>query len=167
MGTCIIIHLDLLSFYLSTSRKNTQCCQNACYVYNSFYKKSPGNRTIWVFHISPQSFFYQSTLIVHVQKLAKYERITILLIVLLSGCRKLKHYGTNCSIPCPRNCLYDVCDIMNGDCPGCVAGDKGRKCNESMYLDSIYNIIHINLSLLLIYEILLPNECSAQFFCFV
>nr|XP_022292874.1 receptor-type tyrosine-protein phosphatase epsilon-like isoform X2 [Crassostrea virginica] len=46
------------------------------------------------------------------------------------GCHELKHYGTNCSIPCPRNCLYGVCDIMKGDCPGCVAGHKGRKCNE-------------------------------------
>nr|XP_022307678.1 receptor-type tyrosine-protein phosphatase gamma-like [Crassostrea virginica] len=46
------------------------------------------------------------------------------------GCRNLRHYGTNCSIPCPRNCLYGVCDIINGDCTGCVAGYKGRTCNE-------------------------------------
>nr|XP_022306863.1 multiple epidermal growth factor-like domains protein 10 [Crassostrea virginica] len=46
------------------------------------------------------------------------------------GCRKLRHYGTNCTIPCPRNCFYGVCDIINGDCRECVAGYKGRTCNE-------------------------------------
>nr|XP_022308432.1 scavenger receptor class F member 1-like [Crassostrea virginica] len=45
------------------------------------------------------------------------------------GCRSQGHYGKNCSIFCPQNCLYGVCDI-NGDCPGCVAGYKGRTCNE-------------------------------------
>ena len=87
-----------------------------------------------------QRSFYQSTLTVDFQLLAKYERITILLTLSLKGCRSLGHYGTNCSISCPQNCLNGVCDI-NGDCPGCVAGYKGRTCNEGVHLDSKYYII--------------------------
>ena len=107
---------------------------------------------------SIHSLFYQSTLAVQVQLLAKNERIKTLLIVFLSGCRKLRHYGTNCTIPCPRNCFNGVCDIINGDCRECVAGYKGRTCNEGVYLDSTKNIIHKkNFKLLYPYQILLTS----------
>ena len=95
---------------------------------------------ILVIQISQHSF-YQSTLTVDFQLLAENERITILVTLSLKGCRSLGHYGTNCSISCPQNCLNGVCDI-NGYCPGCVAGYKGRTCNEGMYLDSKYYIIY-------------------------
>ncbi|XP_078329051.1 uncharacterized protein LOC144623935 isoform X1 [Crassostrea virginica] len=46
------------------------------------------------------------------------------------GCRNLGYSGTNCSIPCPQNCLYGVCDIISGDCFKCDAGYQGKTCNE-------------------------------------
>ena len=123
-----------------------------CVLYIIHFTKITGIvHDLGVSHQFTICLFYQLTWTVQVQLLAKYERITILLIVLLSGCRNLGYSGTDCSIPCPQNCLYGVCDIINGDCPGCVAGYKGRTCNEGLHLDFIYNIIHINITPLYCY----------------
>nr|XP_022305526.1 receptor-type tyrosine-protein phosphatase epsilon-like isoform X2 [Crassostrea virginica] len=48
--------------------------------------------------------------------------------VTVYGCSKPGVYGSNCSIPCPNNCRYRTCHIMDGTCFGCEAGYKGTIC---------------------------------------
>ncbi|XP_078330762.1 uncharacterized protein LOC111117668 [Crassostrea virginica] len=48
--------------------------------------------------------------------------------VTVNGCSKPGVYGSNCNIPCPKNCRYRTCHIQNGTCFGCEAGYKGTIC---------------------------------------
>lgn len=51
-------------------------------------------------------------------------------IITLLGCDKPGSYGTNCSNPCPANCLDALCHVVQGTCQKCVEGFKGILCNE-------------------------------------
>ena len=57
--------------------------------------------------------------------------IYIYVCVCLAGCATLGYYGESCSLPCPQNCQENRCDIVDGNCLGCVKGYRGPTCNES------------------------------------
>lgn len=61
------------------------------------------------------------------------------------GCPSRGHYGENCSIPCPQNCLEGHCDIEEGTCLGCKTGYKRSKCNEGKLFRLHDNAVTINL----------------------
>lgn len=46
------------------------------------------------------------------------------------GCQTPGFYGENCSIPCPKNCQEDHCNIVDGACIGCTPGYLGSNCDE-------------------------------------
>nr|XP_022305574.1 receptor-type tyrosine-protein phosphatase alpha-like isoform X2 [Crassostrea virginica] len=52
------------------------------------------------------------------------------------GCPTTRHYGPNCSISCPENCL-SYCHIETGTCLGCKPGYQGDRC-ESECTDGFY-----------------------------
>ncbi|XP_078327574.1 uncharacterized protein LOC111116514 [Crassostrea virginica] len=51
--------------------------------------------------------------------------------VVVNGCTRPDVYGINCDIPCPINCKYSTCHILNGTCFGCKPGWTGTNCNTS------------------------------------
>ncbi|XP_061185154.1 protein draper-like [Saccostrea echinata] len=50
--------------------------------------------------------------------------------VKVQGCSKAGLYGSNCSIPCPKNCQEKWCNIVDGTCVGCAPGYLGLMCEE-------------------------------------
>ncbi|XP_078320857.1 uncharacterized protein LOC111113987 isoform X1 [Crassostrea virginica] len=46
------------------------------------------------------------------------------------GCPTAGYYGESCSLPCPQNCQENRCDIVEGNCLGCLIGYRGPTCNE-------------------------------------
>ena len=62
----------------------------------------------------------------------------------LIGCSKLGVYGSNCNIPCPNNCRYRTCHIMNGTCFGCEAGFKGTICATGIFVLFLLGNIYID-----------------------
>ncbi|XP_052693355.1 uncharacterized protein LOC128171599 [Crassostrea angulata] len=46
------------------------------------------------------------------------------------GCPAPGYYGEVCSLPCPQNCQEGHCNIVDGNCLGCVDGYRGTRCNE-------------------------------------
>ncbi|XP_062602221.1 uncharacterized protein LOC134263876 [Saccostrea cucullata] len=45
------------------------------------------------------------------------------------GCSSPRHYGRDCSKPCPNNCI-DFCHINSGSCNLCTPGFKGSQCEQ-------------------------------------
>eukprot|EP00105_Crassostrea_gigas_P046747 XP_019930895.1 PREDICTED: multiple epidermal growth factor-like domains protein 6 isoform X1 [Crassostrea gigas] len=60
--------------------------------------------------------------------------------VIVQGCNRPGVYGSNCGIPCPINCNYNICHIQQGTCFGCKPGWTGiscnTKCREGWYGDN-------------------------------
>ncbi|XP_078328924.1 uncharacterized protein LOC111115260 isoform X3 [Crassostrea virginica] len=46
------------------------------------------------------------------------------------GCSSPGFYGENCSLRCPRNCQEGHCDIVEGNCLGCIPGYRSFTCDE-------------------------------------
>nr|XP_022309643.1 receptor-type tyrosine-protein phosphatase mu-like isoform X3 [Crassostrea virginica] len=46
------------------------------------------------------------------------------------GCLSPGLYGENCSLRCPRNCQEGHCDIVEGNCLGCIPGYQSFTCDE-------------------------------------
>nr|XP_022307742.1 protein draper-like [Crassostrea virginica] len=46
------------------------------------------------------------------------------------GCLSPEFYGENCSLSCPRNCQEGHCDIVEGNCLGCLPGYRSFTCDE-------------------------------------
>ncbi|XP_056003692.1 multiple epidermal growth factor-like domains protein 11 [Ostrea edulis] len=51
--------------------------------------------------------------------------------IIVKGCHKAGVYGDNCNIPCPENCQYKICNIVNGTCFGCLPGWTGALCENN------------------------------------
>ncbi|XP_061190942.1 multiple epidermal growth factor-like domains protein 11 [Saccostrea echinata] len=46
------------------------------------------------------------------------------------GCRDPRYYGDNCDQSCPAACQERRCDVITGDCLGCISGYQGLKCRQ-------------------------------------
>nr|XP_022307738.1 uncharacterized protein LOC111113741 [Crassostrea virginica] len=53
------------------------------------------------------------------------------------GCSSPGFYGEKCSLRCPRNCQEGHCDIVEGNCLGCIPGYRSFTCDEEC-LDGKY-----------------------------
>ncbi|XP_061171007.1 multiple epidermal growth factor-like domains protein 10 [Saccostrea echinata] len=47
------------------------------------------------------------------------------------GCANYSYYGANCNISCPDNCQERKCDVITGECLGCVPGYQGPRCSQT------------------------------------
>ncbi|XP_062593626.1 multiple epidermal growth factor-like domains protein 10 [Saccostrea cucullata] len=57
--------------------------------------------------------------------------LTELCEVNVQGCNASYKYGSECNLPCPKNCQDRHCYITNGTCLGCNSGWTGETCNKS------------------------------------
>ncbi|XP_062593912.1 multiple epidermal growth factor-like domains protein 10 isoform X2 [Saccostrea cucullata] len=48
--------------------------------------------------------------------------------VIVKGCQEKGVYGSDCNTPCPENCQYQRCYIVNGSCLECKSGWTGHMC---------------------------------------
>ncbi|XP_062567896.1 uncharacterized protein LOC134230136 [Saccostrea cucullata] len=46
------------------------------------------------------------------------------------GCPSFVIFGENCTFPCPQTCREERCSIVDGTCFGCIAGQKGSRCEQ-------------------------------------
>ncbi|XP_062571500.1 multiple epidermal growth factor-like domains protein 10 [Saccostrea cucullata] len=53
------------------------------------------------------------------------------------GCPSFDIYGENCTFPCPQTCREERCNIVDGTCFGCIAGQKGSRCEQCTDIQAI------------------------------
>ncbi|XP_062607047.1 uncharacterized protein LOC134268816 [Saccostrea cucullata] len=70
------------------------------------------------------------------------------------GCKSSKFYGSNCSLPCPSNCLHPYCHIETGACHECKLRYIGHHCRlEKEIVDEKYLWLYIALGVLITYVV--------------
>ncbi|XP_061185045.1 uncharacterized protein LOC133193085 [Saccostrea echinata] len=118
-------------FFLFVSNTTAQSDGHLCFHDIQNVNGTPIENQTIICHVYGRYVIYYNERKLNVMYPAYYSRYAYNEICELEviGCSNPGFYGKSCDKKCPNNCQEQRCDIITGDCLGCIPGHQGPRCD--------------------------------------